>query len=118
MVVGTGTNTKAELVPLWALLWFSHEKQFNIGLVLGDSKTIVDWDNMQHQILSLNLTHWMNKARCIIDLFPETTIKHIYGEYNIEVDALSKKAIVDQTTCIFYEELLKGTVVDKGIIKI
>ena len=42
MVVGTGTNTKVELVALWALLWFSHEKQFSIGLVLCDSKSTVD----------------------------------------------------------------------------
>ena len=42
MDVGTGTKTKAKLVEFWVLLCFSHEKQFNIGLVLGDSKKIVD----------------------------------------------------------------------------
>ena len=42
MAMGTGTNTKVELVALWALLWFSHEKQFSIGLVLCDSKSTVD----------------------------------------------------------------------------
>ena len=60
----------------------------------------------------------MNTSRCIIELFLETTIKHIYIEYNIEPDALSKKVITEQPICIFYDELLKGTIVDKGLIKI
>ena len=50
----------------------------------------------------------MNTSRCIIEHFPETTIKHIYREYNIESDALSKKVIIELPISIFYEELLKG----------
>ena len=59
----------------------------------------------------------MKTAIWIIEHFLETIIKHIYKEYNIEPNFLPKKAITEQPIlCIFYEELLKGTMVDNGII--
>ena len=38
MVVGFGTNTKAKLVALCGILYFSHYKQLYLCQILGDSK--------------------------------------------------------------------------------
>ena len=55
--VGKGRNTKAGLLALCDLLWFSQKKNISALQVLGDSKAIVDWDNKFHQIHSLELEH-------------------------------------------------------------
>ena len=39
---GKGTNTRGELLALWCLFCFAHEKHFTHLQVVGDSKVIID----------------------------------------------------------------------------
>ena len=41
--VGHGTNTKAELLSLWALLHLSHMMGIPLAQVFGDSQIIINW---------------------------------------------------------------------------
>ena len=41
--VGYGTNTKAELLSLWALLHISHMMGIPIAQIYGDSQIIINW---------------------------------------------------------------------------
>ena len=41
--VGHGTNTKAELLSLWALLHTSHMMGIPLAQVFGDSQVIINW---------------------------------------------------------------------------
>lgn len=45
MKIGRGTNTQAELISLWGLLWFGKKRSIMELQILGDSKDIVDWIN-------------------------------------------------------------------------
>jgi hypothetical protein len=42
--VGSGTNSKAELLGLWVLLFFSRVQKLEHLQVYGDSKLMIDWD--------------------------------------------------------------------------
>ena len=41
--VQKGTNTRAELVSLWGLLWFVRRMGLTSTLMVGNSKAITDW---------------------------------------------------------------------------
>ena len=41
--VGYGTNTKAELLGLWALLLSSHMMGIPLSHIFGDSQVIINW---------------------------------------------------------------------------
>ena len=52
-----GTNTKAELLVIWELLYFAKEKETSLAMILGDSKVIIDWAKSIHEIHILELHH-------------------------------------------------------------
>jgi len=41
--LGSGSNTRSELLALWTLLWLAIYKHIDILHVIGDSKVIIDW---------------------------------------------------------------------------
>ena len=55
MNVGSGTNTKSELLALWGLLFFAFHKNYCDLHVRGDSLVTIDWDLGNHSIRSLDL---------------------------------------------------------------
>jgi ribonuclease HI len=52
---GEGTNTKAELMGLWASLTLASLWSLNHLLVLGDSRVIIDWINQISNLQSITL---------------------------------------------------------------
>ena len=63
MAVGKGTNTKVELLARRGLLWSAQKKNFLALSVMGDSKVIVDWDNIVHSIQFVDLYHWLRRVK-------------------------------------------------------
>ena len=43
MRTGLGINTKAQLIALWGLLWFSRKRCILDIHIVGDSKVVIDW---------------------------------------------------------------------------
>lgn len=78
MDVGKGTNTRAKLLALWGLLYFSRYHEISMSLVLGDSKVIVDWALDSHTILSVSLFHWLRRVRRLMVYSPSLSFSDIY----------------------------------------
>ena len=77
---GLSTNTREELQALWALLFFAQ----NMGLpslhIFGDSSVIINWENNKASLSSLELDHWCENIRHMIDSFLCLDIRHVYRE--------------------------------------
>ena len=52
---GVGTNTKAELMGLWATLTLASHWMIDNVQILGDSKVIIDWINPKGQLHAVNI---------------------------------------------------------------
>jgi ribonuclease HI len=88
-----GTNTRVELLGLWASLTLAHRLNLAHLHVLGDSKIVIDWINQNCNLKVTNLMGWMTKIRELTTLFINIKFDHIYREENMEADALSKLAL-------------------------
>ena len=58
MGCGHNTNTREELLALWALLFFAKEIGIPSLHVYGDSYVIINWDNDKETLSSLYLDGW------------------------------------------------------------
>jgi ribonuclease HI len=90
---GAGTNTKAELMGLWATLTLASLWAIDKIQILGDSKVIIDWMNQKGQLQAVNLDGWKLKTKELTHNFKEISFQHIYREHNKEADLLSKRAL-------------------------
>jgi ribonuclease HI len=88
-----GSNTREELLGVWATLSLSHRLEIDQLQLLGDSKIVVDWLNHMSNLHVYSLMGWMEKIRELIKLFNTIRFDHIYREENVEVDVLSKKVL-------------------------
>ena len=90
---GVGTNTKAELMGLWASLTLVSFWSINHLLVLGDSRVIIDWITQKCKLHSIHIEGWMQKMMELSNHFSDINFHHIPRSHNREADALSKRAL-------------------------
>jgi ribonuclease HI len=90
---GAGTNTKAELMGLWASLTLASFWSLNHLHVLGDSRVIIDWINHNCNLQSIHIEGWKQKTQELSKLFTDINFHHIPRSHNTEADALSKRAL-------------------------
>ena len=107
--MGAGTNTKAELVALWALLRLARELNIDHISILGDSMAIIGWANKVHPIRNIKLQGWLNKTADIIDTFQQLYFQHHHREHNTTADRLSKRGLRRIEGHIIIEEFLEGS---------
>ena len=55
---GRSTNTRAELLALWALLAVSKHLGIPLLTIFGDSLVILNWENRNASLDSPSLDHW------------------------------------------------------------
>jgi ribonuclease HI len=79
---GQGTNTRVELLGLWASLTLAQRLNISQLHVLGDSKIIIDWINHTCNLKVANLLGWMKKIRELSHSFSYIKFDHIYREEN------------------------------------
>ena len=91
--VGYGTNTKAELLSLWALLHISHMMGIPLAQLYGDSLVIINWAKGSTALSPPELVHWCRETKKLATSFPDLSFSHIYREHNKTADRLSKKAL-------------------------
>ena len=90
---GVGSNTKDELMGLWASLTLASCWSLNHLLVLGDSRVIIDWINHKCNLHSIHIEGWKQKTRELSNLFTDINFQHISTSHNTKADALSKRAL-------------------------
>ena len=87
---GKSINTRAELLALWALLFFSKEIGLPMLHIYGDSSVIINWEKGISTLSSLDLEAWCENIKELTTLFSSIDYQHVYKEYNERVDILSK----------------------------
>ena len=90
MGCGYNTNTRAELLALWAVLKVSLMMGLPMHLIYGDSMVIISWLNRLSALDVPSLMHWCIDIRNMLHLAPPVIFKHIFREHNSLVDGLSK----------------------------
>jgi ribonuclease HI len=92
---GAGTNTKAELMGLWATLSLAALWSIDHIHIQGDSRVIIDWISNQSQLHSTHLASWMRKVRDLTLCFTDINFRHVPRSHNCAADALSKRALTE-----------------------
>lgn len=87
---GPNTNTRAELLALWALLYFAKDIGLPYLHVFGDFFVIINWAKGVSTLDMVNLEAWCYNTKTLIFSFTYVDFSHVYREYNKRADTLSK----------------------------
>ena len=91
--VGYGSNTKEEILGLWALLLSSQMMGIPLSHIYGDSQVIINWAKGHTALTPPDLHHWCRETKKLISRFQDLTLSHIYREHNRIADRLSKTTL-------------------------
>ena len=111
---GKSTNTRAELLALWALLAVSKLLGIPLQTIYGDSLVIINWENTISSLDSPRMSHWCEDIRSLMLNFSPLALNHIYREHNQQADYLSKKALVLDSGIGNFSETMEGMISDHG----
>ena len=87
---GYGSNTRAECIALWGLIWVASNLYVDSLWVFGDSKILIDHMNNKSNLNPRLVTHWIDRIHVLKENFSFISFCHVYREKNEEVDRLSK----------------------------
>jgi len=107
--LGAGTNTRAELLSMWSLLWLVRRFECEEIQILGDSLAIIDWINDISLIRNFVLSHWHQRIIQLRDSFNKITIQHQYREHNFIADILSKEGLILEEGTLLVKEVNNDT---------
>ena len=79
---GRSTNTRSELLALWALLLVAIHLGIPLISVFGDSQVIISWVNRTASLNAPLLSHWCDDILSLLHHVHLVTINHIYHEHN------------------------------------
>jgi ribonuclease HI len=105
---GSGTNTRAELLGVWATLHLAMRLNIDHLHLIGDSKVIIDWLNHSGELHTINLLAWMDRIKSLQHHFKKLNFSHTSREFNRKADLLSKTTLQNQTGLINYIHWLDG----------
>ena len=108
------TNTRAELLAVWALLRAGLLMGIPLQLIFGDSLVIISWLNRFSALDVPSLMHWCSDIRYMIHVAPPVIFKHTFREHNSLADELSKRALQLALGFVSYSETLDGLVINQG----
>ena len=114
MGCGCSTNTRAELLALWAVLRVNLMMGLPMHLIFGDSMVIISWLNKLSALDVPSLMHWCNDIRNMLQMAPPVIFKHIFREHNSQADGLSKQALKLDIGCGTFSGILDGMVINHG----
>ena len=114
MGCGSSTNTRAELLALWAILRVSLLMGIPMQLIYGDSMVIISWLNRISALDVPSLMHWCNDIRTMLQLAPPVIFKHTFREHNKLADELSKQALHLDMGYGYFTETMDGLVINHG----
>ena len=94
--MGRATNTKAELMVLWATLKIAKDKQIAKLNIHGDSKTMIEWAQERNNIRAPHLQNLLRAIQSMQPFFASLKFNHVYREFNTKADTLSKQDLAIQ----------------------
>ena len=77
------TNTRYELLALWALLAVTKQLGIPLLTIYGDSLVIISWENMIDSLNSPSSRYWCEDIRLLLQNFPpfDSRLPPIVGGY-------------------------------------
>ena len=111
---GRCTNTKSELMTLWALLTVSKFMGIPLLSIYGDSLVIIQWATGKSNLNLPYLSHWCDEIKELLQTFLGMVLKHTYREHNQIVDSLSKKALLLDSGYGEFKEVLNDIFIEYG----
>ena len=111
---GSSSNTRAELLALWAILRVSELMGLPMHSIFGDSLVLISWLNLFTSLNVPSLNHWCDDIRSMLLHAPLVIFKHIYREHNSMADGLYKQALKLDMGFGIFSESLEGLIIDRG----
>ena len=71
------SNTRAELLAIWILLWTTKHFYIPISKIKGDLEVIVNWINQRRGLQVVALDSWKQKVINLLNHFCQVQIEHI-----------------------------------------
>ena len=90
--LGEGTNNKAELLAIFMLITFAHEKGVRHIQIFEDSMLVINWLNNAQRCHNILLTPILEEVAHLKNTFDLITFPHIYREWNMEANRCLKEA--------------------------
>ena len=114
MGCGRSTNTKSELMALWAILSVSKDLGIPLQSLFGGSLVIISWATGKGSLNLPHLNHWCDDLRDLLQNFSDLILKHIYREHNQIADRLSKSALSLDSGLGTFQEYWDDKITDHG----
>ena len=114
MRCGRSSNTRAELLALWAILRVSLLMGIPMQLIYEDSMVIISWLNRISALDVPSLMHWCCDIRLMLQKASPVIFKHTYHEHNTLADALSKQGLNLDMGVVSFSETMDGLIVNHG----
>ena len=90
---GCSTNTRAELLVLWASLRVAKDIGLPYLHIFGDSSVIINWAKGESTLDMVNLEACCNNTKLLMSSFTWVDFSHVYREHNKRADILSKEGL-------------------------
>lgn len=87
---GKGSNNRENLLALWGVLQCTSWLVIEEFVVVGNSKSVIEWEKGLYYFDSHSLHHWKQQIRALSEFFKNITLSHMYREQNMVDDHLSK----------------------------
>jgi hypothetical protein len=98
----------AELLGVWATLRLTLHLSFLRIQVLGDSKVVIDWLFDRARLQSSTIEGWKDKIKESLKSFIDISFGHVYREFNVEADQISKLSLKELEVQIAYSQWKNG----------
>lgn len=100
---GPGTNTRAEVLDLWGLMWFARQLCVDRLTVFGDSHVVINYMKNTNALSTPQLIHQPDRIKALCDSFNHINFFHVYKEKNSEADHLSKMGLEKEFGLMYYQ---------------
>jgi ribonuclease HI len=105
---GRGTNTKAELLGAWTTLTLAKHLNLTNLHLMGDSKLVIEWLKQKVRLNSVSIEGWKNRIHELVASFQTINYSHIFREFNMVADTLSKEALLEPSGRLIYYRWING----------
>ena len=89
---------------------------FNIFILFVDSLAIVNWSSDIFNLQTLSLVSWCSIVKDRYSSFATLKVHHVHIKFNMEGDALSKRALSYPEGFLIFEEFVEGSLIIEGIV--
>lgn len=117
-MVGRAHTPEHELLALWGMLYFANILLLQKIAIYGDLKIIIEIAYGKNALLISNLNNWLDCIMMLKESFVEISFTHVYKQWNIVADALSKKGLSGALDIIHFKWRVGDANLEEGEIVI